>query len=206
MGNCMRNLPTEYDEVILNMLCGYSITTLQSGKITTKKFKSPKQMSDEFKKLHYNVLTVNTMFGSEMKFLVLFLENIIVNKLNVSLYSHSCADVDKFTDLLNLVVRIGELKIEIHSAVINNAEEWTTTTGNLLLKLSEMKQKNIILSLEFSQLIPQIERDNIQSIQTYIGEQIKFEKRGSNINNGLYITARNDITDASNIKVFMHYS
>ena len=146
------------------------------------------------------------MFGSEMKFLVLFLENIIVNKLNVSLYSHSCADVDKFTDLLNLVVRIGELKIEIHSDVINNAEERIISIGNLLLKLSEMKQKNIILSLEFSHHITCIEKEHIQSMQNYIGEQVKFEHKANNMYDSLYITARNDIMDASNIKVFMHYS
>ncbi len=202
----MRNLPNECDEVILNMLSEYNIATIQSGKITIKRFKSPKQMSDEFKKIHYDVLTINTVFGSKVNFLALFLENLIINKLKVSLYPHNCADVDKFTDLLNLVVRIGELTIEIHSAVINNAEERIISIGNLLLKLSEMKQKNIISFLEFSHLIPQIERDHIQSMQTYIGEQVKFEHKSNNMYDSLYITARNDIMDASNIKVFMYYS
>jgi hypothetical protein len=210
MGNCAHNLLTEYDEVILNMKESYDVSTFRSGKLVTKIFKSPKKALNQLEKLHYETLKIYSICGSQVNFLDLFLKNININKLRLSLYPHSCADVDKFTDLLNHIVRIGELTIEINVGVLDfevqDKKEWIMSIGNLLLKLSEMKQKNIIAFVDFSHYISQIGNDNIHRLQTYIEDQIKFEMRGNGMDNGLYIKTANDITDASNIKVIMYQS
>lgn len=210
MGNCAHNLLTEYDEVILNMKESYDVSTFRSGKLITKIFKSPEKVLNKLKKYHYETLKIYGICGSQVNFLDLFLKNININKLRLSLYLHNPGHINKFIDLLNHIVRIGELTIEINVAVLDfevqDKKEWIMSIGNLLLKLSEMKQKNIIAFVDFSHYICEIGNDNIQILYSYIEDQIKLELRGSNINNGLYIKTANDITDASNIKVIMYHS
>lgn len=211
MGNCVHNLLTEYDEVILNMEHVYTVSTFRSGKFVVTTFKSPEKALNKLKKHHYETLKIYGIYGPQVNVLALFLENININKLKLILFPNNIGDLNKFIDLLNQIVRIGELTIVINMAMLldfkaPDKKEWAMSMGNLLLKLSEMERNNIIGFVDFSHYISEIDNGNIQRLQTYIEDRIKFETIVDDSNIGLHINAETDITDASNIKVIMRYS